>query len=710
MSIDDIPVQASSHQGHAPATREAKVADSPDHNETTYPTKISALRLLLVRLIDRGIPKNIQAGDSDDLRRARIILSFTLILIALAFVAGFYITWILPPAERPKIIISLFIALVATGTVPIIFKYFFSLALAANLVLFSGYVVTLVIYTVSGGIKGPLLHWCALFPVMAALMGCRRSAWTWAAISILTIIFFVIADAAGLQFTDSIEFSKLEGPALWLQRFINILSWTAILLSAALLFEDHKNMQTSQLAAKNIELRTQIDQRFQAEQRSQYLAHYDQLTGLPNRRLFLEQLSTAIDQAPRINRTIALLFLDLDRFKEVNDTHGHDQGDELLKQVAERLHSCVRLSDRVSHGSVSGLGNVARLGGDEFTIMLTGIRKHRDAAVVAQRILDSLNRPFIMDGIEVLIGTSIGISVLSEDNRDAADLVRNADLAMYKAKSAGKHNFKFHEESMNTDIVLRNTMTDALRNALDASKLKLHYQPIIDTSTHMITGVEGLVRWMPEGREPVPTETLIQIAEESGLIIQLGEWVINEACRQFRLWQDEEINPPRIAINVSAEQFKRVDVAEMVAASLKSHNLEAKHLEIEITEDAMMADESRTLLALQKLGAMGVSISLDDFGTGFSSLSYVSRFPVDTLKVDRSFVSCVEYEQGSRAIATAVIALAHQLNLKVIGEGVENIAQEEFLFDNNCHEMQGYFYSKPLPPEELSGLLIRGKL
>ena len=502
MSIDDIPVQASSHQGHAPATREAKVADSPDHNETTYPTKISALRLLLVRLIDRGIPKNIQAGDSDDLRRARIILSFTLILIALAFVAGFYITWILPPAERPKIIISLFIALVATGTVPIIFKYFFSLALAANLVLFSGYVVTLVIYTVSGGIKGPLLHWCALFPVMAALMGCRRSAWTWAAISILTIIFFVIADAAGLQFTDSIEFSKLEGPALWLQRFINILSWTAILLSAALLFEDHKNMQTSQLAAKNIELRTQIDQRFQAEQRSQYLAHYDQLTGLPNRRLFLEQLSAAIDQAPRINRTIALLFLDLDRFKEVNDTHGHDQGDELLKQVAERLHSCVRLSDRVSHGSVSGLGNVARLGGDEFTIMLTGIRKHRDAAVVAQRILDSLNRPFIMDGIEVLIGTSIGISVLSEDNRDAADLVRNADLAMYKAKSAGKHNFKFHEESMNTDIVLRNTMTDALRNALDASKLKLHYQPIIDTSTHMITGVEGLVRWMPEGREP----------------------------------------------------------------------------------------------------------------------------------------------------------------------------------------------------------------
>ena len=195
--------------------------------------------------------------------------------------------------------------------------------------------------------------------------------------SILTIIFFVIADAAGLQFTDSIEFSKLEGPALWLQRFINILSWTAILLSAALLFEDHKNMQTSQLAAKNIELRTQIDQRFQAEQRSQYLAHYDQLTGLPNRRLFLEQLSAAIDQAPRINRTIALLFLDLDRFKEVNDTHGHDQGDQLLKQVAERLHSCVRLSDRVSHGSVSGLGNVARLGGDEFTIMLTGIRKHR---------------------------------------------------------------------------------------------------------------------------------------------------------------------------------------------------------------------------------------------------------------------------------------------------------------------------------------------
>ncbi|MCX2978522.1 putative bifunctional diguanylate cyclase/phosphodiesterase [Candidatus Marimicrobium litorale] len=684
--------------------------DTLEQNQTIYPAKMSALRQLGVRLIDRGIPTDIQVGDPDDLRRARIILSFTLILIILALVTGFYITWILPESERPKILISLTIAAMATFTIPLIFKYFFSLALAANLVLVAGFVVTLVIYTLSGGITGPLLHWCALFPVMAALMGCRRSAWLWAGISVTTIVFFAMADAAGFKFVDAIEFSQLEGPELWLQRFINVFSWTMILLAAVLLFEDHKNLQTSQLAAKNIELRTQIEQRFQAEQRSQYLAHYDQLTGLPNRRLFLEQLSAAIDQAPRINRTIALLFLDLDRFKEVNDTHGHDQGDQLLKQVAERLHSCVRLSDRVSHGSVSGLGNIARLGGDEFTIMLMGIRKHRDAAVVAQRILDSLNRPFIVDGLEVLIGTSIGISVLSEENRGAEDLVRNADLAMYKAKSAGKHNFKFHEESMNTDIVLRNTMTDALRSALDANELKLHYQPIIDTKTHVITGVEGLVRWMPEGREPVPTETLIQIAEESGLIIQLGEWVINEACRQFRDWQGIRINPPRIAINVSTEQFKRVDVAELVAASLKKHNLEAKHLEIEITEGAMMADESRTLLALEKLCAMGVSISLDDFGTGFSSLSYVNRFPIDTLKVDRSFISCVEYEKGSRAIATAVIALAHQLNLKVVGEGVENGAQEKFLFDNDCHEMQGYFYSKPLSPEEISSILVRGKL
>lgn len=691
-------------------TREENLPHFQEHRETVYPAKISALRLLGIRLIDLGIPANIQTGDPDDLRRARIILSFTLILQVLALVTGFYITWILPPSEKPKILLSITIALMATFTVPLIFKYFFSLALAANLVLLTGFIVTLVIYTLSGGITGPLLHWCALFPVLAALMGCRRSAWLWAIISVMTIVFFVVADAAGIEFVDSIEFSKLEGPALWLQRFVNILSWTMILLSAALLFENHKNMQTSQLAAKNIELQAQIDQRFQAEQRSQYLTHYDQLTGLPNRRLFLEQLSAAIDQAPRINRTIALLFLDLDRFKEVNDMHGHDQGDQLLKQVAERLHSCVRLSDRVSHGSVSGLGNVARLGGDEFTIMLTGIRKHRDAAIVAQRILDSLNRPFTADGLEIMIGTSIGISVLSEDSRDAAELVRNADLAMYKAKSAGKHNFKFHEESMNTDIVLRNTMTDALRKALDANELKLHYQPIIDTNSHVITGVEGLVRWMPEGREPVPTETLIQIAEESGLIIQLGEWVMNEACRQFRDWQGTGLNPPRIAINVSTEQFKRTNVAELVAASLKMHSVEARHLEIEITEGAMMFDESRTLLALEELRAMGVSISLDDFGTGFSSLSYVNRFPIDTLKVDRSFISCVEYEKGSRAIATAVIALAHQLNLKVIGEGVENSAQEKFLFDNNCHEMQGYFYSKPLSPEELSSILVRGKL
>lgn len=665
-------------------------------------------RSAFIRLVDSAIPPEMRSGDPDILRRARIILSFTLILIVLGIETGIFFALMLNPEAVLRISLVLAVALVITLLIPVAFRRWSSLSLGANLINTAAYIVTVSIYTVLGGIQAPLFHWLALFPMLAALMGARTSAWVWTGISLSTLAFFVWADAASLGFVDALGITTIEGPALWLQRSVNVVSWLLILLAVALLFEDNKNMQTSQLAAKNFELQSLMEQHHQAEKRSQYLAYYDELTGLPNRRLFIEQLSNAIKQAPRTDRTLGLLFLDLDRFKEVNDIHGHALGDQLLQQVAIRLRGCVRKSDSVSHGNIDQEGNVARLGGDEFTILLNGIRGHRDASIVAQRVLDNMQDSFLLDDLEIFIGTSIGIALLPEEGANAGDLLRNADLAMYQAKSAGKNNFKFHVASMNADILVKNAMTDALRKALEEGKLELHYQPIMDAETRQIRGVEGLVRWRNDENEYVPTETLIQVAEESGLIIPLGNWVINEACHQFREWRTAGIDLQRIAINVSAEQFRRDSVVEVVDEAIRRFDMEPGTLEIEITEGAMMIDEERALEALQVLKVMGVNISLDDFGTGYSSLSYVHRFPVDTLKVDRSFIKDLEENAGSRAIATAVIALAKKMGLKVVAEGVENPTQEDFLIEHGCDEMQGFLYSPPQPAAKMTQILDRG--
>ncbi|NQX88142.1 MAG: EAL domain-containing protein [Halioglobus sp.] len=666
-------------------------------------------RSLFTRLVDSAIPREMRNGDPDVLRRARIILSFTLILIVLGIETVIFFALVLSPNAVLRISLLLVVALILTMLIPVAFRRWGSLSLAANLINTAAYIVTVAIYTVLGGIQAPLIHWLALFPMLAALMGARSSAWVWAFISFSTVAFFIWADASNLEFVDAFGITTLEGPTLWLQRSVNVISWLLILLAVALLFEDSRNRHTDQLAAKNAELQSLMEQRHKAEQRSQYLAYYDELTGLPNRRLFLEQLTAAIDQAPRMERTLGLIFLDLDRFKEVNDIHGHALGDQLLRQVADRLRSCVRQSDRLSHGQADEYGNVARLGGDEFTILLNGIRGYRDAAVVAQRILDTMENSFLLGELEIFIGTSIGIALLSGEDTDAGDLLRNADLAMYQAKSTGKNNFKFHEASMNAEIKIKTSMTDALRKALEEDKLELHYQPIIGSQTQNISGVEGLVRWPQAENDYVPTDTLIQVAEESGLIIPLGNWVIHEACRQFSEWRAAGIEPPRVAINVSAEQFRRDSVVETVDDALRKFDMGIGTLEIEITEGAMMIDEDRTLEALEVLKVMGVKIALDDFGTGYSSLSYVHRYPVDALKVDRSFVTDIGEDPGSRAIATSVIALAKELGLNVVGEGVETTVQERFLLEHGCDELQGFLYSKPLPASEMTKILQRGE-
>ncbi len=660
---------------------------------------VDALSRGFIGLVDSGIPEKIRSGDQDTLRRARMILGFTLFLIALGVETALFFRWILPASASEFVLYALVGALFLTLLIPVAFRLFDTLTVGANLVLASAYVVAVAIFCVIGGINAPLIHWLALMPMLAALMGARTSVWVWTTISVATVTGFILADAGGVTFTDAVGFSELEGSALWFQRFVNLVSWLGLLLAIALLFEAQRNKQTSQLAAKNAELQAQVSQRNVAEQRSQYLAYYDDLTGVPNRRLFLEQLEVAIRQTARLDRMLGLLFLDLDRFKEVNDLHGHARGDKLLQQFSQRLLGCLRESDRVSHPAAEELGNIARLGGDEFTVLLSGIHGHQDAARVAERILKCMADPFVIDDLELHIGTSIGIAIYSEGPMDADELLRNSDLAMYQAKSAGKNNYKFHEASMNADIVLRNTMTDSLRSALEKEELSLHFQPIVKARTRATTGVEALLRWERPGRGMVPTEKLIELAEESGLIVPLGNWVIREACRRYQQWRKAGIAPNRIAVNVSAEQFRRGGVVDTVRAALGEFAMEARCLEIEITEGAMMVDEERTLRALRGLKSMGVMIALDDFGTGYSSLSYVHRFPVDAVKVDRSFVAGVEDEQSSRAITMAVIALAHQLGLRVVAEGVENIFQRDFLVEKGCDELQGFLYSTPVPAE-----------
>lgn len=662
---------------------------------------ISALALLVV---DSGIP-NAMRDDPDSLRRARLILSSMLVLIILGVEANVFFAWTISPDAASRILPALAFGLLLVLFVPTVFRRLGSLTLAVNLVVAAAYIVIFVVISVIGGIKSPLVHWFAMTPMLAAFMGARTSAWFWAGISFVTVLFFIAADAAGWQFMGTSGFLALDGAPLWLGRLVNFASWLGILVVLSMLFEAQREAQNSQLASKNMELQSQIEQRNRAEERSEYLAYFDELTGLPNRRLFIEQLGAAMGQASRYRNTVALLFLDLDRFKEVNDLHGHSLGDQLLQQVAQRLQTCLRESDRLSHTAADTEGNVARLGGDEFTILLNGIRFPRDAAVVAERIIEALRDAFVIDELELYIGISIGVATYSHGEMQADDLLRNADLAMYQAKNAGKNRYEFHQESMSEDIVVRSTMTDALRKSLEREELELHYQPIVDAQSRSIVGVEALVRWDQTGRGYVPTETLIAIAEETGLIIPLGNWVIQEGCRQYQHWCDSGIQLDRIAINVSAEQFRRDSVVETVRASLRSTNMDPRSLEIEITEGAMMVDEEKTLHALEELREMGVSIALDDFGTGYSSLSYVQRFPVDRVKIDRSFVSEVRKDEGARAIAMAVIALAHQLDMKVVGEGVESVLQERFLIDNSCDELQGYLYSKPLPADEITALL-----
>jgi len=434
----------------------------------------------------------------------------------------------------------------------------------------------------------------------------------------------------------------------------------------------------------------------QTEERLEHLAHYDPLTGLPNRTLFNDRLHHTIAFARRRGRMVALILFDLDRFKEVNDTLGHRIGDQLLVAVSKRLKHGMRDSDTIS-----------RLGGDEFAIILADVEGFGPAAKVAQHFLNYLAEPFIIEGHEVYITASIGITIYPTDSEDIDALLKNADTAMYCAKERGKNNFQFFTSEMNNRILEKLFIESRLRHALENGEFSVCFQPQVETSTEEIVGVEALARWTNPELGEVPPSKFIPIAEDTGLIAAMGEWVLREACMKSQAWREEGLHPMTVSVNLSARQFHRQNLVETISSIIEETGIDAKCLELEITESVIMQDVEDTVETLKRLKKLGVRLSIDDFGTGYSSLSYLKRFPIEVLKIDQSFVSDITGDSEESSVVSAIIALAHSLDLKVVAEGVETKEQLDFLRGKGCDRIQGYYYMKPLPDEEIRSLLRR---
>ncbi len=430
-----------------------------------------------------------------------------------------------------------------------------------------------------------------------------------------------------------------------------------------------------------------------AEQRLAYIAQFDGLTGLPNRALLRDRLTQAMTRAVRNHKLVALMFLDLDRFKEINDTLGHEIGDRVLQTIGHRIRDCLREGD-----------TVARLGGDEFTVVLEEISNVEDASQIARKVIESVAQPIILDENEVFLTTSIGITIYPFDDSGTDELLKNADIAMYHAKSKGRNDFQFYTADMNARAGERLHLESGLRRALERREFMLHYQPQIDLESGTIVGVETLIRWLHPELGFIPPDTFIPIAEQSGLIVPIGEWVLRTACAQGRAWQTTGV-PVRVSVNLSARQFMRSDLIRTIRDALAATGLDPALLELEITEGLLMENPEEHSRLLSPLKAMGVRIAIDDFGTGYSSLTYLKHFPLDVLKIDQSFVRNIGSDSGDAAIVSAVIALAHSMGLDVIAEGVETAGQLHFLREKGCRKFQGYLFSHPLPEGELTAML-----
>ena len=434
-----------------------------------------------------------------------------------------------------------------------------------------------------------------------------------------------------------------------------------------------------------------------AERNLAYLANYDSLTGLPNRVLFRKRLAQAMQRADQHVQLMALMFLDLDRFKTVNDSLGHQSGDELLQQVAKRLAGCLRGRDTVGRGVRKGQADsmVSRLGGDEFTLIVEGVSNVEEITRIAQRVLDEFAQPFLLDEHEIVVSVSIGITVYPFDDKSLDDLIRDADAAMYRAKEQGRNNFQFYADDLNVNAI-ESLWTEAeLRQALERDQFELVYQPKLDIRKGTINGAEALLRWNSPRLGQVQPVRFIPILEDTGLIVPVGLWVLRTACAQAAAWNRAGMDL-NIAVNLSSRQFRDESLIAKISAALEDSGLPASKLELEVTESLLMEDSTRSEATLDRIKQMGVRISIDDFGTGYSSLAYLKRFPLNTLKIDRSFVRDIGIDQDDTAIVLAVIALAQSLRISVVAEGVETAEQLAFLRGTQCEEAQGYLIGRPL--------------
>ncbi len=448
----------------------------------------------------------------------------------------------------------------------------------------------------------------------------------------------------------------------------------------------HGFLEVVRNITEDLSMETQLREH---QDRLYHLVHHDTLTSLPNRLLLQDRLQRMMVKASRSNTNVAVVFLDLDRFKNVNETLGHDIGDKLLISVADTLEKCVRRSDTVS-----------RMGGDEFAIILDDLKDVKFAAVVARKILQALSKPVFIEEYELYATSSIGISIYPADSDNVDGLMRCADTALYRAKDAGKNNYQFYTRDMNTRAFEFLLMEAGLRKALCKNELEVFYQPQMDLKDNSLIGMEALLRWNHPEKGMVSPGDFIPLAEETGLIESIGEWVLRTSCTQNKAWQDEGYPPVCVSVNMSARQFYQKNIIELVASVLEETGLEAQYLELELTESIIMHDVESTITTLKGLKKMGVKLAIDDFGTGYSSLSYLKLFPIDHLKIDRSFVFNISSNGNDAAIAASVVVLAHSMNLKVVAEGVETVEQLDILREQGCDYVQGYFFSKPISAKE----------
>ncbi len=487
------------------------------------------------------------------------------------------------------------------------------------------------------------------------------------------IKYYRDARARGESAPDDYEYQgrRKDGSPIWLQSRVRTILW--------------KGRHAVQSTITDITLRKEYEERLQRQ------ANFDWITDLPNRVLALDRLNSAVVGARRHDRKVGLLYMDLDHFKKVNDTLGHAAGDQLLKQAAERIKNCVREED-----------TVARLSGDEFAIVLPDINAAMDTETVANKILEAFSTPFDLDGQEAFVTASIGVTVCPDDGDDPNVLIQNADAAMYRAKEQGRNTSQFYTSELNERAIARVRIEGLLRRALERDQLFLHYQPVVDINSGDTVCVEALLRWNAPEVGAVTPEQFIALAEDTGLIVPIGEWVLHTACRQIASWRMEGLPPVGLSVNISSRQFRGGGLVESVTRALRENGMSASSLQLEITEGLLMDDLPDTKAALHELQTMGVRLAVDDFGTGYSSLSYLKRFPVTALKIDKSFIRDIPSDRGDATLVEAIVAMAHRLNLEVIGEGVETKKQLDFIRSRGCDLAQGHYFSRPLPPEQFS--------